>query len=101
VRVSVKGECRVAEPARFVTGSGDSLGTFYGDVRRALHETVGGLRGELLVRDQRLLNESLLQALQRCGEPLGIAAMKVEAWEATPLGWELAAGDEFSALPIQ
>jgi hypothetical protein len=99
MRISLKGETTVSDPARYVTVS-EPRATFYGDVRQAVHEAVGKERSGFLVGDRTALAASLELAFASYAEPLGLKVSKLEVWESMALGWHQVDASPDADLPL-
>jgi regulator of protease activity HflC (stomatin/prohibitin superfamily) len=87
-RMSLGGEYRIADPAAFVTESSDSFGSFYLDLRQALHAAIGELGSDaVLMNRQTLTTTRVKELLLPRAAQLGIEMTQLELWEAVPLGW--------------
>jgi regulator of protease activity HflC (stomatin/prohibitin superfamily) len=87
VRVSVSGEYRVADPARFVTESSDAFASFYLDLRPALRLAVGEVNSRDLVTMHAQPVARIRELLQPREAQLGIEMTQLEVFEAVPIGW--------------
>lgn len=87
VRMSFGGEYRIANPTSFVAESSDAFGSFYLDLRQALHAAVGELSSENVLNGQSLITARVKELLIPRAAQLGIEMTQLEIWEAVPVGW--------------
>ncbi len=87
LRINLGGEYRIADPALFLAESSDAFGTFYLDIRQALHSAIKEFDSAAILSGQALLTSRVKELLVPRAAQLGITLTKLESWEAAPLGW--------------
>lgn len=87
VRVSLGGEYRVDDPARFASESSDAFGTVYLEVRQALRAAVAECDSGSLLNGRALVAERVKELVVPRASLLGVELTHLEAWETVPLGW--------------
>ncbi len=87
LRVSLGGEYRVDDSARFLSESSDAFGTVYLEVRQALRAAVAESDTASLLNGRALLAERVKELVIPRAAALGVELTHLETWEAVPLGW--------------
>ena len=87
IRVSLGGEYRVDDPARFVSESSDAFGTVYLEIRQALRAAVAEAEASSLLDGRAMLAERVKELVVPRASLLGVELTHLEAWETVPLGW--------------
>jgi hypothetical protein len=100
LRISLKGETAISDPERYITASGDSRGTFYGDIRQGLHEFVARKSSEFITGDRDSFTSSFGVSLIKYAEPLGLNITRLEVWETMVLGWRQYPAEPNSETPL-
>jgi regulator of protease activity HflC (stomatin/prohibitin superfamily) len=87
VRVSLGGEYRVSDPARFVSESSDAFGAFYLDLRQSLNTAVGELSSSHFMGGHPQVTARMKELLVPRATQLGIELTQLDLWEALPTAW--------------
>ncbi len=87
VRISLSGEYRITDPARFVTESSALFDTFYLELRQALRAAVGELSDDAILNGNTPVTSRIEELLVPRAAQLGIEMNQLDIWEAVPLGW--------------
>jgi hypothetical protein len=87
MRLSLMGECRVANPEIFVTQSSDPFGAFYLEARQAIHQAARDLEGASTLNDPHLLTSRVRELLVPRAAHLGLDVTQLDITEILPVGW--------------
>jgi regulator of protease activity HflC (stomatin/prohibitin superfamily) len=101
VRVSMRGETRIVDAARYVTASSDSLTSLYVELRRLLSKAARLQSSHIRAGDAETLTATLRKLLDQEAVRFGIAIVTLDIWELFPLYSQSTDQDEFQELPVQ
>jgi regulator of protease activity HflC (stomatin/prohibitin superfamily) len=101
VRVSMRGETRIVNAARYVTESSDSLSSLYVELRRLLSKAARMQSSHIRAEDAERLTANLRELLDQEATRFGIAIISLDVWELFPLYSQGTDQDEVQELPVQ
>ena len=87
IRVSLGGELKILDPARFVAESSDAAGAFYLELRQALRMAATELPSEAILGSQSLLTARVGDLLIPRAAQLGVELTRLDVWQVVLVGW--------------
>ena len=86
VQISVGGEQKIANPLAFVSENSDSFAAFYLEMRQALRVAVSEMESDAVLANQSSVTARMKELLTPRAAELGIQLIRLEVFEAMPLG---------------
>jgi hypothetical protein len=97
----MRGSTQIADPARFVTASADSLTAFYTELRRILTEAARENTSFLGEEGNEKFKSKLRELLEKEAEGFGLIVASLDVWEVFPLYQQQTEEGDLPSLPLQ
>ena len=87
LRISLGGEYRIVDPARFVSENSDAWGAFYLELRQSLRVAATELSNDSILGAQSPLTVRVRDLLVPRAAQLGLELTRLDVWEVILVGW--------------
>jgi len=87
VRISLGGEYRVGDPAKFISESADAFGAFYLEMRHSLNNALSEMTSSGFLSGHPQIVARMKELLVPKSAHLGIELTQLDLLEAIPVGW--------------
>jgi regulator of protease activity HflC (stomatin/prohibitin superfamily) len=87
LRVSLGGEYRIVDPARFICENSDSYGAFFLELRQSLRVAATELSNDSILGSQSPLTVRVRDLLVPRAAQLGLELTRLDVWEVVLVGW--------------